>query len=89
MKGRACSKWKTKSSKAGEDMVDLSFLTISKKSYLFSFLGTYRWMCGLVGADVVKMFGHNGKTERDKEIGGVQTCAHALVYLCNKNKNEL
>ena len=33
----------------------------------FPFLGTYRWMCGLVGAEVVGIFGHRKKTERKRD----------------------
>ena len=35
-----------------------------RKSHLFPLLGTYRRMCGLVGADVVKIFVHRRKHEQ-------------------------
>ena len=44
------------------------------KSHIFPVLGTYRWMCGLVGADVVKIFVHRRKTERSEQNRGVQRC---------------
>ena len=44
----------------------------------FSFLGTYQWMCGLVGMDVVKISGYSVKPGWNGHVGGVQ---HVHVYI--------
>ena len=48
-------------------------LTISEISPLL-LSGTYRWMCGLEGADVVKIFSHGEKTEWSKRKRDMQHC---------------
>ena len=49
---------------------------------LFPLLGTYRRMCGLVGADVVEIFVHRQKHEQREQNRGVHrcTCTHSI---CN------
>ena len=80
-KGRACSKWKTKSSKVDKGAKD-SVNRHGRKSHLFPLLGTYRRMCGLVGADVVEIFVHRRKHEQREQNRGVHrcTCTHSI---CN------
>ena len=72
-KGWACSKWKTKSGKVDKDAKDLVDRH-DRKSHLFPLLGTYWWMCGLVGADVMKIFVHRGKTKQSERKRNVQHC---------------
>ena len=74
-KGRACSKWKMMSSKVDKGAKD-SVDRHGRKSHLFPLLGTYRRMCGLVGADVVKIFVHRRKHEQ-REQNRVCIVAHA------------
>ena len=50
-------------------------ITIAEISH--SLFGTYRRTCGLVGVDVVKIFGNNGKNawnEGNQELGSM--CTH-------------
>ena len=51
-------------------------ITVAEIFHLFP-LGTYQWMCGLVGADVVKISGYEEKTGRSGQVGDVQ---HVHMY---------
>ena len=53
-----------------------------QKCHLFPLLGTYRWMCGLVGADVVKIFVHTGKHRKGRVNVGVHKCTPFCTNCC-------
>ena len=55
---------------AGMRITEDRFLT-GRNLSPFSELGTYRWTCGLVGVDVVKIPGHGEKPGNIGRIGGV------------------
>ena len=48
----------------------------------FSGIGTYRWTCGLVGADVMKFPAHSEKLKDVRLIGRVQR-VHSPLYKCS------
>ena len=62
-------------------------LTISEISPLLLF-GTYRWMCGLEGADVVKIFSHGEKTERSERKRALVSLCNGLSSLCYKRRGR-
>ena len=50
-----------------------------------SFLGTYRRTCGLVGVDVVKIFGNGVKlygTEKNKKVQCERGDGHTCTLAC-------
>ena len=57
--------------RAGMRITEDRFLT-GRNLSPFTGFGTYRWTCGLVGADVVKNFGQRRKPGNIGYIGGVQ-----------------
>ena len=54
-----------------------------RKSHLFPLFGTYQWMCDLVGADVIKIFGHMVYHSQKRINAGVHKCTPFCTNKCN------
>ena len=49
-------------------------ITFAEKYHLIPFLGTYQWMCGLVGVDVVRVYSNDGKIKWNGRERGCEGC---------------